>query len=175
MDEEGNYKSMERFLPNENFSSAIDMQFSPDGDLYVLEYGSAWFRGNENAQVKKIEYNGGNRKPIVRATADKTAGALPLTVNLSSEGTIDYDKDELEYQWTVKSDNGFNKTFNEPNPKLTLDKQGVYTVKLIVTDSKKETNSQAFELRAGNEPPVLLGELLTTCAGSKFGPTESVA
>jgi len=29
MDENGDYKSMERFMPSENFSSAIDMDFSP--------------------------------------------------------------------------------------------------------------------------------------------------
>lgn len=153
MDEEGNYKSMEQFLPKENFSSAIDMKFSPDGDLYVLEYGSAWFRGNENAQIKRIEYNGGNRKPIVKASADKIAGALPLQVKLSSEGTMDYDNDELQYEWTVKSSDGFNKTFTEKNPQLTLDKEGIYTTTLTVTDTHNEKNSQSFELKAGNEPP----------------------
>lgn len=155
MDDKGNYKSMERFLPNENFSSAIDMKFSPDGDLYVLEYGSAWFRGNENAQIKKIEYNGGNRKPIVHARADRLAGALPLKVNLSSEGTIDHDKDEIKYAWHVKSDNGFDQSYSEVNPTLELDKQGIYQVELTVTDSHGATNAQSFEISAGNEPPAV--------------------
>ena len=92
IDNNGNYKSMEQVLPNENFSSVIDMQFSPVGDLYLLEYGSAWFQGNANSALIRIEYNGGNRKPNVEATADKTAGAIPFKVNLSSKGTIDYDK-----------------------------------------------------------------------------------
>ena len=74
LDEQGNYQSMERFLPEENFSSAIDMKFAPNGDLYVLEYGSAWFRGNDNARIVKIEYNGGNRPPLVQASAAKRAG-----------------------------------------------------------------------------------------------------
>ncbi len=155
MDGQGNYESMERFLPKENFSSAIDMKFSPDGDLYVLEYGSAWFRGNENAQIKKIEFNGGNRKPIVRASADRVAGALPLSVKLSSNGTVDYDKDKLTYAWTIKSDNGFSQTYQEPDPQVTLDKQGVYQVALEVTDQHGASNSQSFELSAGNEPPVV--------------------
>jgi len=30
----GDYKSMEKILTTENFSSAIDMKFAPDGDLY---------------------------------------------------------------------------------------------------------------------------------------------
>lgn len=153
MDERGDYVAMEQFLPLENFSSAIDMKFSPDGDLYVLEYGSAWFRGNENAQVKRIQYNGGNREPVVVASADKLAGALPLTVQLSSEGTVDYDKDKLDYEWTVSSDNGFSKTLDDANPTLTLDQAGLYTVKLKVTDAPGKSNEQTFEIVAGNAPP----------------------
>jgi len=69
MDENGNYKSMEKFAPELNFSSAIDMKFGPEGDLYVLEYGSAWFKGNENAHLTRVEYNDGNRQPVVNASA----------------------------------------------------------------------------------------------------------
>ncbi len=155
MDKNGDYVAMEPFLPNENFSSAIDMQFSPDGDLYVLEYGSAWFRGNENAQIKRIQYNGGNRPPVIAANANKMAGALPLTVQLSSEGTVDYDRDKLSYQWTIQSENGFTKTFSQANPSLTLDKEGTYQVNLIVTDSDDNSSEQVFEIIAGNEPPVV--------------------
>ena len=37
MDDQGNYKSMERFLPMEDFSSAIDMKFGPDGDFICAQ------------------------------------------------------------------------------------------------------------------------------------------
>lgn len=156
MDEQGNYKSMERFLPKENFSSAIDMQFGPDGDLYVLEYGSAWFRGNDNARIVKIEYNGGNRKPIVVAHADKLAGALPLEVKLSSEGTTDfdqYDQNALTYKWEIESANGYQQTRTEQNPVITFDKAGEYNVTLTVTDTKGESNYLTTKILAGNEAP----------------------
>ncbi|MES1215119.1 MAG: c-type cytochrome, partial [Bacteroidota bacterium] len=156
MDEQGNYKSMERFMPNENFSSAIDMKFGPEGDLYVLEYGSSWFRGNDNSALVRIEYNAGNRKPAVEATADKTAGAIPFTVNLSSKGTIDYDKydkDGLKYEWKVLSGTEAVKTFTTPDGAVTLDKPGNYTATLTVTDTKGESNSKSIELKAGNDPP----------------------
>jgi cytochrome c len=159
MDENGDYVSMEPFLPKENFSSAIDILFSPDGDLYILEYGSAWFRGNENAQIKRIEYNGGNRKPVVKASADQLAGALPFSLQLSSEGTIDYDNDRLKYAWTITSDNGYSKTIKEANPSLTLEKEGIYTARLEVTDSKGNSNEQSIELIAGNEPPEVAIEI----------------
>ena len=166
MDENGDYVSMEEFLPAENFSSAIDMQFSPGGNLYVLEYGSAWFRGNENAQIKEIEYNGGNRRPVVSASADRMAGALPLEVQLSSEGTEDYDGDKLSYAWNVSSDNGFAKQLSGAAPMLTLDQEGVYSVNLIVTDSEGNSNEQSFEITAGNAAPEV--ELAITEGNQSF-------
>lgn len=161
MDKDGNYQSMEKFLPNENFSSAIDMKFSPDGDLYVLEYGSAWFRGNDNAQIVKIEYNGGNRKPIVTAKVDRVAAAVPMKVAFTGTAVDydDYDKDALKYEWVLKSDNGFNQVINTASFDLTLAQPGTYTATLTVTDSKGEKNSHALELKAGNEPPIANIEL----------------
>ena len=155
MDENGNYAGMEPFLPEENFSSAIDILFSPDGDLYVLEYGSAWFKGNDNAQIKRIQYNGGNRPPVVRASADKLAGGVPFEVQLSSDGTMDYDQDKLTYTWTVQSDNGFKETLTEPNPSLRLEKEGLYFVQLQVEDAQGKSDKRSFELVAGNAPPVV--------------------
>ena len=156
MDEQGNYKSMERFMPSENFSSALDMKFGPEGDLYVLEYGSSWFRGNDNSALVRIEYNAGNRKPSVQVVADKTAGAVPFTVNLSSKGTIDYDKydkDALKYEWKISSGGNIIKTFTQQDGSVTLDQPGNYTATLTVTDTKAESNSKSVELKAGNDPP----------------------
>ena len=31
----------------------------------MLEYGSGWFTQNDDARLVRIEYNGGNRKPVV--------------------------------------------------------------------------------------------------------------
>ncbi|MCB0685703.1 MAG: PQQ-dependent sugar dehydrogenase, partial [Saprospiraceae bacterium] len=153
MNEKGDFESMERFLPDEDFQSAIDIKFSPNGDLYVLEYGSAWFRGNANAQLKRIEYNGGNRIPVVVANADKIAGAVPLSVQFTSQGTTDYDNDPLQYTWNIHSENGYNRTLSESDPNVTFDKKGNYQVTLTVRDGNGGSNSQSFDIQAGNEPP----------------------
>lgn len=153
MDENGNYKSMERFMPNTDFGSAIDMDFAPDGDLYVLEYGSAWFRGNDNAKLVKVEYNSGNRTPKVVATSDNYSGAAPLKVNLSSIGTIDPDGDKLSYSWDISGKKGKLKSIKTANSSYTFLAPGIYNVTLLVKDGKGEENESSFEVTVGNEPP----------------------
>mgnify|MGYP003345695229 CR=1 FL=1 len=64
---DGSYAGMERFLPSYRPIEPIDMKFGPDGDLYVLEYDSNWFRKSDNARLVRIEYNAGNRAPIAKA------------------------------------------------------------------------------------------------------------
>ncbi len=153
MDENGNYKSMERFMPNSSFGSAIDMDFSPEGDLYVLEYGSAWFKGNDNARLVKIEYQGGNRKPFVELSASKIKGAAPMTTQLSAEGSKDYDGDVLKYSWTVKKAGKLVKSLTGSSTQLNLKDAGKYTVTLKATDPKGLSNSKSLELLVGNEAP----------------------
>jgi cytochrome c len=155
MDKDGNYQRMERFMPSYKFSNPMDMEFAANGDLYMLEYGSGWFTGNDDARLIRIEYNGGNRKPLLKMGADKISGSIPFKVALNAQGTMDADGDLLQYVWQITAKNGFSKTFKIPNPTLTLKKAGIYTATLTVTDSKGGVNSQSFELTAGNEPPVV--------------------
>ena len=155
MDAEGNYKSMERFLPSYHPGEPIDMKFGPDGDMYILEYGSNWFRKSNNSRLVRIEYNGGNRKPVVFASASKQGGTVPLKLTLLADGTKDYDGDKLKYQWKVSAPGVAPKVFNEASPAVTFDKPGVYTAQLTVTDPKGASNSQSVKIIAGNEPPAV--------------------
>jgi cytochrome c len=155
LDENGNFKSMERFLPNESFQSAIDMKFAPDGDLYVLEYGSAWFRGNDNARLVKIEYNAGNRPPVAVASASKTSGAVPLKVTLSADGSKDFDGDALTYAWTVSGKGQPARKFAQARPVVSFDKPGTYTATLTVTDPKGAKATRTLNILAGNETPAV--------------------
>ncbi|TXE03240.1 PQQ-dependent sugar dehydrogenase [Algoriphagus aquimarinus] len=156
MDENSDFESMERFLPNDAFSSAIDMDFGPDGALYVLEYGSAWFRGNANSRIVKIEYNAGNRRPNVVATSDKMSGAIPFTANFSAEGTNDYDdydQGKLDYTWKLEGADGQTTELKGVNATYTFEKAGKHHVILTVTDTKGESNTSSFDVIAGNDQP----------------------
>jgi len=143
---------MERFMPSTKFSHPMDMAFSKDGRLFVLDYGMNWFAQNEDATLSVIEYNPGNRKPVIMMAADKKAGAAPLAVTFSSAGTMDYDKDALKYAWN------FGKGLpvsTKPNPKFTFTKPGEYNVVLTVTDAAGNKSSQSTIIKVGNAEPSL--------------------
>jgi cytochrome c len=162
MDEEGNYVSMERFMPSHKFSNPMDMAFAPDGDLYLLEYGTGWFQGNEDARLVRVEYNGNNRKPVIQLAADKLKGAVPMTVQFNSNGTKDYDRDELKYEWAIYDPQGKTlSTLKDPNPSFTFDQPGVYKATLNVTDIEGEKVSAELEILAGNEPADLSFEIVS--------------
>src|SRR5687768_12454589 len=154
LDEKGNYKSMERFAPDYHPVQPLDIKFGPSGDLYLLEYGSNTVRSAAESRLVRIEYNAGNRKPVVQASATKKGGAVPFTTQLNSKGTIDYDKDDLKYEWKIAND---KTTFNEnaKDPVITLKDPGVYTATLTVTDKKGASGSATIRLIAGNEPPAI--------------------
>ena len=158
MDKNGDFVSMERFMPSYKFSNPMDMEFAEDGDLYMLEYGSGWFTANDDARLIRIEYNGGNRKPQVMMAANQMGGSAPFALKLTSKGTFDADGDLLTYKWVVTS-TGYAKTITTPDAALTLTKMGTYKVVLTVSDGKGGVGTQAMEVVVGNEPPVLSLEM----------------
>ncbi|HCN84244.1 MAG TPA: PKD domain-containing protein [Sphingobacteriaceae bacterium] len=155
MYDNGDYKSMEQIIPDYKPVEPIDIKFGPDGDLYMLEYGSSWFKKSTDSKLVRIEYNSGNRKPVVAVSADKTGGTVPFKITLSSEGTKDFDGDALKYQWKVTSPGTPAQLFTTKNPTVSFNKTGVYNATLIVTDPKGSSNSKSLKIIAGNEPPAV--------------------
>ncbi len=153
---DGAYAGMERFLPSYKPVEPIDMKFGPDGDLYVLEYGSNWFRKSDNSRLVRIEYNAGNRAPVAKATASTLGGTVPLKVTLSAKGSTDPDGDALKYSWSVEPEQGgAARTFTTPDAAVTFDKNGVYFATLTVTDPAGKSADQLLTIVAGNEPPTI--------------------
>lgn len=156
IDENGHYKSMERFVPGYRPAEIIDIKFGPSGDLYVLDYGSTWFAKSPDSQLVRIEYNGGNRIPTVRITADRTGGVAPFKVAFSSAGTTDHDGDPLTYEWTVESSaGGPPRVFKTANPTVTFDRNGIYVATLTVKDPAGGQNTASLDIIAGNDPPAV--------------------
>ena len=140
------------FLPNMEFSHPMDMLFSKDGKLYILEYGQKWNSRNLDARLSLITYNSGNRAPVAKFTSDKQVGATPLKVQFTAEKSIDYDGDDLSYDW-----NFGDQVFKTTNPEITYDfiNEGIYDVELTVSDSDGESSTISKKIIAGNDMPVI--------------------
>ena len=171
LDENGNYRSMEEFTPTYHPVQPIDTKFGPDGDFYVLEYGSNTVRSGLESRLVRIEYNAGNRKPVVQASATKRGGAVPFTTQLLTRGTVDYDKDSLTYAWKIEGEETIDAKGN--HPVITIAKPGIYKATLTATDSEGASSSATIRLVAGNEPPVLA--LNYTGNKTFFFPDETIA
>jgi cytochrome c len=57
MEPNGDFEQMEPFMPRTTLHNCIDMEAGPDGRLYLLEYGTAWFQKNPDAALSRIDYS----------------------------------------------------------------------------------------------------------------------
>lgn len=149
-------KDIEPFMANTKFNNIMDMAYGPDGKLYMLEYGTMWFKQNIDARLVRIDYNGGNRPPVAMLTADKFNGAVPLEVNFTTKGSHDPDGDKLTYELTV---NDKNYKSEDGNFTVSFDKPGVYTPVVKITDDKGAETTTKLRIVAGNEAPIVKAEI----------------
>jgi len=99
LDKDENLVNLTPFMPDQKFVRPIDMNFGPDGSLYLIEYGTTWGK-NENCKLVRIDYVRGNRSPVGKISANITAGKSPLTIQFSSEGSMDPDTDDkISFEW----------------------------------------------------------------------------
>ena len=125
---------MEPFASDIKVNSLIDMEMSPDGRVYLLEYGSGWYQQNEDSNLGYIEFNAGNRPPVIAdMTIDVTSGKLPLTVNAMVEAN-DREDDPMLYIWSLG--NGEIKETNGPELSHTYSEAGEYKISVEVKDDK---------------------------------------
>ncbi|MER6912050.1 ThuA domain-containing protein [Streptomyces sp. NPDC000594] len=127
----------------------MDMSFGPDGALYVLDYGTAWFGGDHNSALYRIENATGGRSPAAEATASRTSGKAPLRVVFSAAGTTDPDGDPLTYHWAF----GDGATSTAPDPTHTYRTNGTYTATLTARDPTGRTGSASVRVVVGNTAP----------------------
>ncbi|MFV1449383.1 ThuA domain-containing protein [Maribacter sp. HS] len=152
LDENGDFSKMEPFAPNIKVNNLIDMEVGPNGKIYLLEYGSGWFSQNANSALGYIQFNGGNRPPLIdNITVSETAGKTPLTVNATVEAS-DRENDAIKYIWDFG--NGDTKETTEPNVSYSYADAGAYKLKVTVADDKgAEVISEITGIIAGNSRP----------------------
>jgi len=147
----------------------MDLEFGPEGALYVLNYGDGFFSENPDADLARIDFVRGNHTPVVKVAATPTAGRAPLMVAFSSAGTSDADGDRLAYAWDFDADGTVDST--AANPTHTYATNGVYNATLRVTDRTGRSASAYVRILVGNQQPVVQLTLTTTGGTFDFGDT----
>ena len=162
-DEDGKISSVEEFFPSLEWKEPIQMRISPSGVLYVAQFGA-------DSTVYRINYVGDNNQPpLAVASSDVDSGAVPLTVQFSSEGSSDAE-DVLTYAWDLNGDNIVDST--EPAPSFVYTTAGAYEATLVVSDGM---NSGVAKLKiiAGNRRPVVT--ITSPPNGAFVGEGETVS
>ncbi|GAB3169393.1 PQQ-dependent sugar dehydrogenase [Telluribacter humicola] len=161
LDENGNYVSMEPFLPHLKVVAPMDMQIAHDGAVYLLAYGTNWFAKSADAGLIRVEYTEGNRNPLASIKASALYGAAPLTVTLSAADSKDYDpNDKLSFEWKVGA-----KKVPGKEVKHTFTKPGVYDVALTAADQHGGKGVATVQIKVGNTPP---NASITTSSNQTF-------
>jgi cytochrome c len=153
----------------------IDIEFGPNGSLYVLNYGEGFFGQNQpGAELVRIDYLGakGNFAPTVSIESDVQYGLAPLTVSFTSTASDreKADKKKLRYAWDFNADGVIDST--APNPTFTYTENGVFNATLKVTDLGGRSGTDYVTIIVGNTPPVV--EFVTPQTGDTFAFGDAV-
>jgi cytochrome c len=151
------------------FHRPHEMEFGPDGSLYVIDWGSGFNGNNLDSGIYRIDYIKGARRPIAHAAATPSDGPTPLTVQFSSAGSVDPEGTSLTYAWDFDGNGSTDST--EANPTHTYTTAGTYNVKLTVTDQSGQTGTDTEVVVAGNTRPTVKIELPQDGQFADFGDT----
>jgi PKD repeat protein len=154
-DEGGAVLGVERLFESEAFHRPIDLETGPDGAVYVLSYGSAFWGDNPDAELSRIEY-GSELSPVSAITASVTYGAPPLSVDFSAAGSRASGAGEslVAYAWDFDGDG----LADASGPRVThvFPTVGNYSASLIVSSSSgKRSLPVAETIVVGNSPPTV--------------------
>ncbi|MPV51467.1 TIM barrel protein, partial [Pseudactinotalea sp. HY160] len=174
----GEVTGVTNFLPSSalyeqaapEWSGIMDMEFGPDGSLYVLEYGKGFFRQNPEAGIYRIDYNPENKTPRPAISVDKVSGSdAPLDVTFDASGSFDPEGEALTYEWDFDGDG----VIDDQGETIThtYSELGQYKAILRVTDPEGLFGLAVQQITVGNTAPEIT---LDVDDGSFFDWGDSV-
>ncbi|WP_369375477.1 ThuA domain-containing protein [Promicromonospora sp. Populi] len=137
--------------PTAGFDRPMDMDFGPDGALYVIDWGAGFGGNNDTSGVYRVAYSQGSPSPVAQASADVTDGHAPLAVQFSSDGTTHPGGEPLTLHW----DFGDGTTSTEADPSHTYTENGSYTAQLTATDATGASGVANVTIVVGNTAPTV--------------------
>ena len=121
LDGAGAMTNVDPFALGTGYRRPMDLDFGPDGALYVIEWGSGFGGDNADSGIYRIDYVAGDKAPIAEATASVTNGLAPLAVQFNSTGSRDPENgpDHLRLGLQLRRDHRLHR----PEPQLHLHHQ----------------------------------------------------
>ena len=150
---------IEDFMPNAEMTfddvppidNPMDIEFGPDGAMYVLDYGDGFFRANPDAGLYRIAFAQGNKAPRPSFTATPISSSeAPLEVTFDASASTDPDGDDLTFEWDFDGDGTFDATGVEATHTYT--EIGAYNARLRVSDGSKSALTSRT-ISVGNQAP----------------------
>lgn len=178
-DPDGPVTKIEDFLPNASLVAAgmpiwdnpMDLEFGPDGSLYVLDYGDGFFRPNPDSGLYRVDYVEGTKGPRVVLSASVTSGEGPLEVEFDASGSSHPDELALSYAWDFENSGTF--AAGEAIASYTYEEDGQYQARVRVTDSSGRVSLASVTITVGNTAPVV--EIVSPVNGSFVDWGDEVA
>ncbi|MEU7825601.1 ThuA domain-containing protein [Catellatospora sp. NPDC049133] len=134
-----------------SFLRPMDLEFGPDGAMYLIEWGTGFGGNNADSGIYRIDYIAGDQNPIAVAAGNPTSGGVPLTVQFSSAGSRDPAGQPITYAWTF----GDGGTSTAANPSHTYTAAGNYNAQLTVRDPGGRTAVANVPITVGNTAPTV--------------------
>jgi PKD repeat protein len=128
---------------------AILVEGVGQGDWRVDGYSDYGSIGAYTVGVTGTTTPPANQAPTARAAATPSTGQAPLTVALSSAGSVDADGTIASYAWNL----GNGQTSSAANPTTTYTTAGTYTATLTVTDNGGATATATASITVTAAPP----------------------
>jgi PKD repeat protein len=151
------------------FHRPHEMEFGPDGSLYVIDWGTGFNGNNLDSGIYRIDYVKGARRPIAHAAATPEDGPIPLAVQFSSAGSVDPEGTSLTYAWDFDGNGTTDST--DANPTHTYTTAGNYNARLTVTDQAGMSGSDTVVVVAGNTRPTVKIDIPEDGQFADFGDT----